>query len=226
MNNDILSFEQAGLRSETGWLVQPVSFRAAPGEAVWFRVNPDEELLPLGDLATGILEPTEGTVSFLGRSWRDYAPGEAAAGRGRIGRVFKARGLISNLDVDENITLPQRHHTARPEEEIVREAEALAKRLGFEELPRRRPALMKPGDVRRAEWVRAFLGQPALIVLEEPMLDVYDQYLPALMQEMTEACRRGAAVLWISSEAPPAGWQPARRYRVEGGEIRPMENEV
>jgi phospholipid/cholesterol/gamma-HCH transport system ATP-binding protein len=220
MSNSMLSFEKAGLMSEADWLLKPFSFSLAPGEVALIRLNPEDEMFPLGDLAEGILSPSEGRVIFQERSWDEYSPSEASAMRGRIGRVFRSRGMISNLDIDENITLPRRHHTTQPEEEITREALALAQQFGFEDLPRIRPALMRANDLRRAEWVRAFMGHPVMIILEEPMLDVYDEYLPVLVRAVGEFCRRGAAVLWMTSSARIEGLNPAQRYQFERNEIR------
>ncbi|HBA82994.1 MAG TPA: hypothetical protein DCZ95_02765 [Verrucomicrobia bacterium] len=224
MQDAVLSFEKAGLRNEAEWLLKPATFSLAPGDSALFQVNADEALVPLGDLAEGLIEPSEGEVSFLTRAWTRYPPHRAAELRGRIGRVFESNGLISNLDADENITLPQRHHTLRSEAEIEQEALEWALRFELPELPHTRPALMKRNELRRVEWVRAFVGKPQLIILEEPMRDVYDQHLAPLQQAVKAACQWGAAVLWITSDRqmPVDGLAPTRRFAVEGGEVRPI----
>ena len=107
-------------------------------------------------------------MKFEDTDWEEMAADAAAAARGRIGRVFEVRGWISNLDVDENITLAQRHHTSRPLGEIEAEALALAQQFGLADLPRLRPAMLRAGELRRAAWIRALLGAPTLILLEHP----------------------------------------------------------
>ena len=148
-----------------------------------------------------MVDPDAGRVAFLGEDWRTMPPNRSAERRGKIGRVFETHAWISNLDVDENITLAQRHHTARPEDEIAREAEALVRQFGLEDLPRVRPAVVRRSDLRRAEWVRAFIGEPQLIILENPTKDVYMDALPGLVGAVKAARGRGAAVIWMTDDA-------------------------
>ena len=171
------------------------------GSLTMVRVTPGHGKIPLADAAEGLAEVAHGQVLFEGKDWRRMNPDQAAACRGRIGRVFEERGWISNLDMDENITLSQRHHTQRPEPEIAQEAEALIRKFGLSEMPKARPALLRRADLRRSEWTRAFVGQPRLVILEEPMRDVFPEFLAPLIEAVQEACGRGAAVLWITSDA-------------------------
>jgi phospholipid/cholesterol/gamma-HCH transport system ATP-binding protein len=167
-------------------------------------------------------------VAFLGADWKTAPPDDQAARRGRIGRVFDGHGWISNLDVDENMTLARRHHTTRPAGEIERDAEALVRRFGLPELPRLRPALMAPADLRRAEWVRAFLGEPRLVILEQPTRDVFAEAIPALAAAVDDACARGAAVLWLMDDERAwsrAAAGAAHRWKMRGAALVPREKE-
>jgi len=153
--------------------------------------------------------------------------------RAQIGRVFDGHGWISNLNVNENVTLAQRHHTRRPDAEILAEAEALARAFGLNELPKIRPALVAPQDLRRAEWIRGFLGQPRLVLLERPMQGVPLEHLPRLLDAVQEACTRKTAVLWLTDPDLPESRDligrhpelpPAARYAMRGLNLVKMEN--
>lgn len=180
---------------------------------------------PLPEIVQGLIPPVSGEVRFQGRDWRDHSPGEAAAARGRIGRVFRRGGWISNLNVDENITLPLRHHTDLPPGEIRRRAEEAGRRFGLAELPDERPALCPRAALKRAGWVRAFLGEPALIVLEEPLRDAYSEMVHLLMEGIAGALVRGAGVLWISGDFPDLSGgrlSPLKRYLLQGPRLKPV----
>ena len=200
-----------------------VSLELAAGAVGVVLVPSGAARLPLADLAEGLLAPDAGSVALDGEDWLDLTPDDAAAARSRIGRVFETRGWISNLDVDENITLAQRHHTLRPPVELDQEAEALARGFGLTELPRVRPATLKGAVLRRAEWVRAFLGAPALILLEFPMREVYADAMDGLLQAVQAARARGAAVLWIgeaSGDSARAAALPAAQvWKLEGASL-------
>jgi phospholipid/cholesterol/gamma-HCH transport system ATP-binding protein len=189
------------------------------GELALVAVERSQGPTPLAEIAQGLIEPLSGEVLFRGKSWSERPPAEAAAARGRIGRVFRRGGWVSNLNVDENITLPLRHHSNLAPGEIRERAVKLGKKFGLAELPSERPALCPRSILRRAEWTRAFLGEPELIILEEPLRDVYSEMLRNLMSGIADALLRGAAALWISGDFPElsgAGLAPLKRYRLQG----------
>ena len=196
----ILRFEQVSLAAQLPYAEEltEITLELCAGELGLVLVPPHSDGLPLADLAEGLVTPDSGSVKFEDVDWEDMEPDQAAAARGRIGRVFEKRGWISNLDVDENITLAQRHHTARPLAEIEAEALALAKQFGFDDLPRLRPALLRGGELRRAAWIRALLGAPTLILLEHPLREIPSGKAAQLLDALKTARARGAAALWIA----------------------------
>jgi phospholipid/cholesterol/gamma-HCH transport system ATP-binding protein len=199
--------------------LEEADFRLNAGELALVAIERGQRLTPIPEVAQGLIEPGDGEVFFSGKNWADRPPSEAAAARGRIGRVFRQGGWISNLNVDENITLPLRHHTELPPEEIRHRAEEMGKQFGLAGLPTERPALCPRSTLRRAEWTRAFLGEPALIILEEPLKDAYSEMLHFLMEGIAGALLRGAAVLWISGDFPVlsiARLSSLKRYRLKG----------
>ena len=161
-----------GAKRATRPLISVVTSTLNAADLMLVRVEEGLTRLPFVDVAQGLVEPESGRVMFLGEDWCAMPAGRSAERRGKIGRVFESHAWISNLDVDENVTLAQRHHTLRPEGEIAAEADALAAQFGLRELPHVRPAVVRRADLRRAEWVRAFLGEPRLIILENPTRDV------------------------------------------------------
>lgn len=198
----LIAFERVTLAVqppyETG--LEDVSFALRGGDFLAIRTREGLTRLAFADVAQGLVGPDSGRVTFLGEDWREMSPGHSAECRGRIGRVFETNAWISNLDVDENITLAQRHHSRRPEEEIAVEAGVLAAQFGLTGLPRGRPAVVRRADLRRAEWVRAFMGAPTLLLLENPTKDVSMESLPGLIRAVKAACSRGAAAIWMTDD--------------------------
>jgi phospholipid/cholesterol/gamma-HCH transport system ATP-binding protein len=187
-------------------------------------VEPGNEQLPFADLAEGLICPEEGHVLFQGDAWTTMLPEQVLQRRAQIGRVFDGHGWISNLNVNENVTLSQRHHTRRPATEILTEAEALARAFGLSELPKIRPALVSHQDLRRFEWIRAFIGQPLLVLLERPMQGVPLEHLPRLLGAVREACAHKAAVLWLTDKDRIERLPPAAQYVMRGLNLVKMEN--
>jgi phospholipid/cholesterol/gamma-HCH transport system ATP-binding protein len=103
--------------------------------------------------------------------------------------------------MDENILLSQQHHSRRPLASLRDEASELARRFSLPGLPLGKPSEMRAPDLRRAACVRAFLGEPQLLILERPTTGVYPEIMNALMTSVQVARARGAAVLWTTDNA-------------------------
>ena len=177
-----------------------VTFTLSRGELLLLRLERGRFRLPLADLAAGVLEPGQGTIEFFGENWLRMSPDYSSTQRGKIGRVFEDHGWISNLAIDENITLAQRHHSNRSDSDIEEEATRLARMFGIPGLPHRPVAGMRREDLRRSELIRAFIGNPMLIILERPTRNIFPGIMPSLMNAIRAARDRGSAVIWTTSE--------------------------
>ncbi|MEK7685209.1 MAG: hypothetical protein AAB466_07300 [Verrucomicrobiota bacterium] len=226
----ILEFSEVTIESsphyETG--LWNSSFELNQGELLLVRIERENERLPLADATEGLVPPMQGSVMFLGEDWQGMSADHAAAQRGTIGRLFDDEGWIGDLDVDQNILLAQRHHTQRSEGDILEEALKFARMFGLPGLPRGRPGSVRRWDLRKAACVRAFLGQPAFIILEQPVRGVYADLMAPLVNAVQSARQRGAAVLWTVTD--PHIWSnPAihatTRARMFGSQLQTVEEE-
>jgi phospholipid/cholesterol/gamma-HCH transport system ATP-binding protein len=204
------------------------SFEINPGDLLLVRMEREDERLPLADATEGLVTPNQGSVIFLGENWEGMSPDLAAAQRGRIGRLFEDEGWIGDLDVDQNILLSQRYHSMRSEEDILEEALNLARVFCLPGLPRGRPGTMRRWDLRKAACIRAFLGRPVFIIIEQPVRGVYADLMAPLLNATQSARRRGAAVLWTITD--PKIWNhpgihATARARMFGSQLQMPETE-
>jgi phospholipid/cholesterol/gamma-HCH transport system ATP-binding protein len=153
------------------------------------------------DLVCGVQEPRTGSVCFETVDWAAASPDAAALARSRIGRIFSDPAWISNLDVDENVTLAMRHHAKRASTEIQEAAQWLSRQISGAPLPTTRPAWTAAPDLILAQWTRALLGNPPLLLLQHPFRHVRPARRDALVQLVQERRALGAAVIWICSAA-------------------------
>ncbi|MCX7818570.1 MAG: hypothetical protein N2652_05085 [Kiritimatiellae bacterium] len=215
MNGDaaILTLDQVAV---PGAAARAVSLQLLPGE--WARLifpNPDD-VPTWGDVMLGLVEPATGRVEFRGRAWGEIGPEEQAAMRAEVGRVFAGTAWVANLDVDENVLLAALYHGRRPASEWRGEAAALARRFGLAGLPAGRPAVVGADELQRAQWVRALLQRPRLLVLERPLraaVAAAGEFGEAIAQ----ALRGGAAMVWLEAEGdrPPPSALPAASFEVK-----------
>lgn len=203
-----------------------VSMRIQAGEGILIRQDRHSEGVLLFDLLEGLISPDRGTVEFLGLDWQQQTADEQARLRGRIGRVLDGPAWISNLDLYENLVLAQRHHTRRTEEELRREAERWMRAAGFATIPPGRTHLLRRDESRQAQWARAFMGRPALVLLEHPEIDTPPEVWERLIAMTAQAREEGTSVLWVTAE--PKIWnhqalRVTRRYVNDHGHYRPVE---
>lgn len=208
--------------------LEDVSFRLAPGGFLGIEVDDLADRLPVADLAEGLLGPGSGSVRFLGKDWNDLPPFDQERLRVRIGRVFDGQAWISNLNVDENVLLGALHGTLRSSADLRAEAESLATHVGLPALPVTRPEVTRAPDLARAQWVRAGLGERALIILERAESAVSVEQLKPLVSLVAQWRARGIAVLWIGTDWPAirrAGLAVGPALLANAGHLRPIEGE-
>jgi len=127
------------------------------------------------------LMPAVGRIELDGDVLLDSTRGVCVPSeRRRIGCVFQDARLFPHLDVTQNLLYGyKRHHgdTYAEQDEVV-------SLLGLTLLLRRRPHELSGGERQRVALGRALLGQPRLLVLDEPMASIdrarRDDVLPYL----------------------------------------------
>jgi phospholipid/cholesterol/gamma-HCH transport system ATP-binding protein len=173
-------------------------------------------------------QSSEGEIRLDGQAWGDRSLEEQLQARGRIRRIFGRGGWISNLDVLENVLLSRLHHGGDSIGRLRREADGWGTRFGLQAVPQRRPTSCTRSQLQRCQWVRAMMGQPQLLVLEQPFDGIEREYWPNLLGGLKECLGAGAAALWLTSDAAELervealAWQSwrvvdQRLERVQGG---------
>jgi len=198
----ILQFNEVTVRAEQRYDtdMEQVSFSLSPGALLLILTEKTHRKLPLSDAAQGLIDAASGSILFKQQSWGDMSNDQAAACRGNTGRVFETWGWVSNLDLDENITLKERYWQDRTKKDIEEEAVALARQFGLDDLPRKRPAWVNRSILQRSQWVRALLGKPSLLLLAYPEQYVSHEHVEMLMQSVGERMQQGVAVVWFTGD--------------------------
>jgi phospholipid/cholesterol/gamma-HCH transport system ATP-binding protein len=224
MTSSVLEFREASLQGPLQHItpLRGVTLTIRPGDVVLVNVQEGRERTLLADAAQGLLLADSGSVCFMGEDWSTMSARRQTEQRGRTRRVFDQYGWITNLDMAENIYLSETHHTDRPMADIMAEADRLAAQFGLEGIPEGRPTRIHPMTLRRLEWVRAFMGDPALILLERPLAGAPKADAARLFEAVCSASRRGVCTLWMTDEDRVWGCPSlsgARRFRIEGDSL-------
>ncbi|MET1028707.1 MAG: ABC transporter ATP-binding protein [Dongiaceae bacterium] len=195
----VLDIDAARSRQLTGTAAEiDLSLQLQPGDFALIDARDSDLGRDFADLCCGLIAPEAGAARFMGREWAALPRAYADALRGRIGRVFAGANWIHYLDAATNIMLPQLHHTRRDQGQLRAEATELCCRFGLPGLPAGSIGALSASDLVRIGFVRAFLGEPMLLLLESPIQGVYADLIPVLLNGIASARDRGAAVIWMT----------------------------
>lgn len=177
----------------------PFALELFPGELALIEARNPVWAAEFADLCSGLVPLAHGSVCFLGHDWALMPDIPAAALRGRIGRIHAFGAWIDFASVDQNILLPQLHHSRRAADALLEEAAALARFFGLPGLPLVRPEALAAADLARAAAVRAFLGEPRLVLLENPVRGQLSDLVGPMLNALAAARDKGAAAIWLTA---------------------------
>ncbi len=116
----------------------------------------------------------------------------------RIGFVFQDFRLLEYLDVVDNIVLPYRIGRSRRRNSDLRErAAALAEAVGIGDRLRRNVQRLSHGERQRVALCRALIGEPELILADEPTGNLDPRNKHQIMELLHEHARRLQATLIV-----------------------------
>jgi phospholipid/cholesterol/gamma-HCH transport system ATP-binding protein len=117
----------------------------------------------------GLVQPSEGHVSFDGRRLDELNDREMTAERTRFGYVFQNAALFDSMTVAENIAFPlEQNQKMRAENLRDTVAEYLAEVGLPESVMSKKPAQLSGGMRKRVGLARALAMNPEVILYDEP----------------------------------------------------------
>lgn len=144
-----------------------VAFTLESGVLVLFGPSGAGKTLTLS-LVAGLLRPDTGTIAINGAVVTDCARRvHVSTQRRRIGMVFQDGLLLPHRSVLDNVALAVRQTSGRRARRAV--ANSWLERVGAEGLADRRPSSLSGGQRQRVALARGLAGDPALLLLDEPL---------------------------------------------------------
>jgi molybdate transport system ATP-binding protein len=152
-----------------GRFLLSVSLAAAPGQVVGVLGPNGAGKSTLLSAAAGLTPVSTGRITLAGQVMDDASTGAfvETAGR-RVGYVFQNYRLFPFLTVADNVAFsPRARGLGRRAAKTA--ASHWLDRLGLTDLADRKPAELSGGQAQRVALARALAGQPALLLLDEPL---------------------------------------------------------
>ncbi len=209
--------------------VRDVSLSLAAGELVALLGPSGSGKTTLLLLAAGLLRADGGSVRFQGRDLAAFSRKQALAHRReQLGFVFQSFNLAAGLSAEENAAIPLlmrgvEHRQAHRRARIALEEVGLARRSAHT------PEQLSGGEQQRVAIARALVGQPRLVLADEPTGNLDSETSEEVIALLGELPRRhGAAVVLVTHDERAAGLAERVLSMRDGalvGEARPPARE-
>ncbi len=153
----------------------------------------------------GLLDnPTKGTVDLLGSSTAGMKDSGMSEFRNRnIGFVFQSFHLIPSLNVADNVALPLISRAGVSAAECDRRVREVLERLGMSHRMKHFPSQISGGQCQRVAIARAIVGDPRIILADEPTGNLDSRMgaeVMALLHELNRADGRTIVMVTHNEE--------------------------
>jgi putative ABC transport system ATP-binding protein len=115
----------------------------------------------------------------------------------RIGFIFQSFNLIGDLTVAENVALPLTYRVMSANERKERVEKALA-RVGMTHRAKHMPSQLSGGQQQRVAVARAVVGDPAILLADEPTGNLDSKNGDAVMALLSELHRGGTTICMVT----------------------------
>jgi putative ABC transport system ATP-binding protein len=149
----------------------------------------------------GLLDsPSEGGYWLSGKAVENLKLSERARIRNReIGFIFQSFNLIGDLTVYENVELPLTYRGMRSADRKGRVTEALEK-VGMAHRAKHLPSQLSGGQQQRVAVARALVGQPLILLADEPTGNLDSKNGEAVMDLLANLHREGATICMVTHD--------------------------
>lgn len=149
----------------------------------------------------GLLDsPTSGTYLLDGHAVSGLSASQRAYIRNRqIGFIFQAFNLIGDLTVYENVELPLTYR-GMGSGERKRRVEAALERVGMAHRLKHYPSQLSGGQQQRVAVARAIVGDPSVLLADEPTGNLDSVNGEAVMELLRELHAGGATIIMVTHD--------------------------
>jgi putative ABC transport system ATP-binding protein len=145
--------------------------------------------------------PTSGTYHLDGEDVSGLSGKRLAQVRNRkVGFVFQTFNLMPRLTVEENVALPLKYRGGVPRGERRARALRLLERLGLGERVGHRPDELSGGERQRVAIARALVGEPAILMADEPTGNLDSASGAEVMQTFADLHGAGHTIVLVTHD--------------------------
>lgn len=214
----MIEYKHVALRYTEKDILKDVNLRIEDGEFMVLVGPSGSGKTTMIKMINRLLEPTDGNIYMDGKRIKDYDEREL---RLSTGYVLQAIALFPNLTVAENIALiPEMKGWSK--EKIDSKTVELLEKVGLpaSDYADRKPHELSGGEQQRVGIVRAMIGEPKILLMDEPF-SALDAISRKQLQTLTKDLHKefGMTTIFVTHDTDEALKLGDRIAVLEEGEI-------
>ncbi|HOP64485.1 MAG TPA: ATP-binding cassette domain-containing protein [Spirochaetota bacterium] len=186
MNETILELRNVTYRRETITLLDDVSFSLTRGDNVTIFGPEGSGISSLFDIIIRGNAKFDGDVFYKGSSIKSLDYFGLMNHKREVGYLHGDYGLMSNLSVEQNISLPLDYHSAMSASEIKKHVDKIIYEVNLDHCKKLRPFDLTRSEILKTAFGRAIANDPDLLYIEHAFEDQCYLNIRSLIDVLTE----------------------------------------
>jgi cell division transport system ATP-binding protein len=217
----VVALDRVSVAYEGGDAVlDQVTFALSPGSFTFVTGGSGAGKTTLLNVMGLAMPPSSGQLRILGQDPNSLPRSERAALRRQIGMVFQDFRLLDHLSVLENVALPLRMNGVGDGKRRAQAGELL-EWVGLGDRLNALPPTLSGGQKQRVAIARAVIGQPQLLLADEPTGSIDDDIGMRVIRLFQALHGEGTTVMIATHNQHLVHSLPYPTLHLESGRVRP-----
>jgi cell division transport system ATP-binding protein len=200
------------------YALHDVTLEVQKGEFVFLTGQSGAGKTTLLELLFAAERPSEGQILVLGRNIARLRGSGVPALRRRVGVVFQDFKLLARRTVEENVGIAL-DVVGTPRREARSRVFNVLRQVGLQHRRYHEPLSLSGGEQQRVAIARALVGNPEILLADEPTGNLDPDLSIEIMELMLGAATRGTTVLVATHDVSLVQRYRRRTLRLEAGRL-------
>ena len=220
MSEIVVQIEHANIYQSGSLILQDVNLNVQKGEFVYLVGKTGTGKSSLLKTLYGELTLTEGVGHVVGFNLKEMNWKKLPFLRRNLGVVFQDFQLLSDRNVNENLSFVLKATGWQDEQLIQQKIDDVLNKVGLQNKGFKMTYEMSGGEQQRVDIARAMLNSPKMILADEPTGSLDPETSDEIMQLLFQIAKEdGTAIIMATHDYMVVNKFPARTLTTEGGRL-------
>jgi cell division transport system ATP-binding protein len=220
MSEIVVQIEHANIYQSGSLILQDVNLNVQKGEFVYLVGKTGTGKSSLLKTLYGELTLTEGVGNVVGFNLKEMDWKKLPFLRRNLGMVFQDFQLLSDRNVNENLSFVLKATGWQDEQLIQQKVDDVLNKVGLQNKGFKMTYEMSGGEQQRVDIARAMLNSPKIILADEPTGSLDPETSDEIMQLLFQIAKEdGTAIIMATHDYMVVNKFPARTLSTEGGRL-------